>query len=75
MIDKNKRLLRETGVVRLFLALSVGLGLGTGLLAVLQASYLARVVDRVFLGGQTLSETWPWLCSLLGVIILRAGFT
>ncbi len=69
----NKRLLSETGPVRIFLALSVGLGLGTGLLAVLQASYLARVVNRVFLGGHNLGEVWILLWPLLGVIIFRAG--
>jgi len=69
----DKRLLRETGAVRLFLALSVGLGLGTGFLAVLQASYLARVVDRVFLGGKTLDEVWSWLWPLFGIIVFRAG--
>ena len=71
MIDK--RLLRETGAVRFFLALSVGFGLGAGLLAILQAGYLARVVNRVFLEGQSLSGVWPWLWPLLGVIIFRAG--
>lgn len=71
----DKRLLRETGAVRFFLALSVGLGLGTGLLAILQAGYLARVVNRVFLEGQSLSGVQPLLWPLLGVIIFRAGLT
>ncbi|SFR01368.1 thiol reductant ABC exporter subunit CydD [Desulfoscipio geothermicus] len=71
----DKRLMREAGAVRSFLALSVGLGLGTGLLAILQASYLARVVNRVSLEGQSLSGVWPWLYPLLGVIIFRAGLT
>lgn len=68
----NKKLLHETGPVRIFLALSVGLGVGTGLLAILQANYLARVVNRVFLEGQSLDDIWPWLWLLLGVIIFRA---
>ncbi|SFH41294.1 ATP-binding cassette, subfamily C, CydD [Desulfotomaculum arcticum] len=71
----DKRLLREAGAVRFFLALSVGLGLGTGLLAILQAGYLARVVNRVFLEGQSLSGVQPLLWPLLGVIIFRAGLT
>lgn len=71
MVDK--RLLNETGPVRIFLALTVGLGLGTGLLAILQASYLARVVNRVFLDGHKLGEVWTLLWPLLGVIIFRAG--
>lgn len=71
MVDK--RLLRETRAVRSFLALAVGLGLGAGLLAVLQAGLLARVVDGVFLGGLELTGVLPWLMLLLGVIILRTG--
>lgn len=67
--------MREAGAVRFFLALSVGLGLGTGLLAILQAGYLARVVNRVFLEGQSLSGVQPLLWPLLGVIIFRAGLT
>jgi len=71
MVDR--RLLREAGKVRFYLALGIGLGLGTGLMAVLQASFLARVVDRVYLGGHTQGQVWPWLWPLLGVIVFRAG--
>lgn len=70
MIDR--RLLREAREVRIFLALTVGLGFGAGLLAVLQASYLARVVNRVFLEGQGLGGVRPWLLALLGIILFRA---
>ncbi|MCL2336636.1 MAG: thiol reductant ABC exporter subunit CydD [Firmicutes bacterium] len=69
----DKRLWRETGPVRFFLALSIGLGLGAGLLAILQAGYLARIVNGVFLAGRSLSDVWLWLWPLLGIIILRAG--
>lgn len=68
----NQRLLRETREVRHYLALSVGLGLGAGLLAVMQASYLSRIVSGVFLGGQGLAEIQGWLMTLLGVILFRA---
>ncbi|MFZ5897635.1 MAG: thiol reductant ABC exporter subunit CydD [Bacillota bacterium] len=69
----NKQLWRETRAVRLSLVLTVGLGLGSGLLAILQAGYLARVVDLVFLKGRDITGVWPWLWLLLGVIVLRAG--
>jgi thiol reductant ABC exporter CydD subunit len=68
----DKRLWREARAVRFLLALTVGLGLGAGLLAVVQAGYLARVVNRVFLEGQDLSGVWLLLLALLGVIIFRA---
>ncbi|GBF35716.1 transport ATP-binding protein CydD [Desulfocucumis palustris] len=69
----DKRLFGETGPVRVFLALSVGLGLGSGLLAVLQAGCLARVVNRVFLNGNNLEDVRALLGVLLGLIIFRAG--
>ncbi|MDQ0287431.1 thiol reductant ABC exporter CydD subunit [Desulfofundulus luciae] len=70
MVDK--RLWREARAGRFLLALTVGLGLGAGLLAVVQAGCIARVVSRVFLEGQDLSGVWPLLLALLGVIIFRA---
>ncbi|MEW6273786.1 MAG: thiol reductant ABC exporter subunit CydD [Bacillota bacterium] len=71
----EKRLLREAKTVRLALALAVGAGLGAGLLAVLQAGCLARVVDGVFLGGRDLDGVRTWLWALLGIILLRAVLT
>ncbi|MDN5326201.1 MAG: ATP-binding cassette, subfamily bacterial CydD [Moorella sp. (in: firmicutes)] len=70
----NQDLIREAGRVRRQLALTVGLGLGAGLLAILQAWLLARVVNGVFLEGRELPGVWPWLMVLLGLIFLRAAF-
>ncbi|APC09343.1 ATP-binding/permease protein CydD [Moorella thermoacetica] len=70
----NQDLLREAGRVRRQLALTVELGLGAGLLAILQAWFLARVVNGVFLEGRDLPGVWPWLLILLGLIFLRAAF-
>ncbi len=70
MIDK--RLLGEARKVRLFLAFTVGLGLAAGLIVVLQAASLARVVNQVYLQGRNLKEVWPLLIMLLGLIFLRA---
>ncbi|BCV22645.1 thiol reductant ABC exporter subunit CydD [Moorella sp. Hama-1] len=70
LLERN--LLGEARRVRLHLALTVGLGLGTGLLTILQAGYLARVINAVFLGGQGLDSVRPWLLSLPLVFCLRA---
>ncbi|GFN23069.1 thiol reductant ABC exporter subunit CydD [Thermanaeromonas sp. C210] len=66
-------LLGEARRVRRYLAFTTGLGLAAGLLAILQAGYLARVVNGVFLEGRNLREVWPWLVVFLGIILLRAG--
>lgn len=68
----DKKLMHEAHKVKQFLAMTIGLGLGTGLLAVLQASYLARIVHGVFLEKQDLRGVWPWLLALLVVIFFRA---
>jgi len=69
----NRRLLAEAGTVNWYLALAVGMGLVTGMLVVLQASYLARTVSLVFLEGEGLAGVWPWLLALLAVILVRGG--
>ncbi|WP_003543183.1 thiol reductant ABC exporter subunit CydD [Desulfotomaculum nigrificans] len=73
MIDK--RLLREARRVRFYLALTVGLGTATGTVVVMQASYLARIINGVFLAGQNLRQVFPWLLILLGIILVRAALT
>lgn len=52
----DKRLWREAREARFFLVLTVGLGLAAGLLAILQASFLAQVVDLVFLRSRGSQE-------------------
>ncbi|GAB6157307.1 thiol reductant ABC exporter subunit CydD [Desulfotomaculum varum] len=73
MIDQ--RLLRETRQVRLLLAFSIGLGLLTGLVVVLQAACLARVVNRIYLQESSLKEVWPLLSIMLGLIFIRCLFS
>ncbi|WP_434073703.1 thiol reductant ABC exporter subunit CydD [Moorella naiadis (nom. illeg.)] len=70
MLERN--LLGEARRVRLHLTLTVGLGLGAGLLTILQAGYLARVINAAFRGGQGLDSVRPWLNILLLVFCLRA---
>ncbi|MBU2609572.1 MAG: thiol reductant ABC exporter subunit CydD, partial [Chloroflexi bacterium] len=58
---------------RLALALTILLGWLGGLLVILQAWFLSRVVDGVFLGKQTLTAVFPILEVLLVIILLRAA--
>ncbi len=68
----DPRLLRLTRQSRWLLALTVGLGLAAGLLAVLQARYLSLAISRVFLDGQRLDDIAGLLRLLLAVILARA---
>jgi thiol reductant ABC exporter CydD subunit len=68
-----RRLLRLARSRRLALTLTVLLGWIGGLLVILQAWFLSRIVDGVFLGGQTLAAVLPLLEILLIVILLRAA--
>ncbi len=54
------------------LAVTVGLGFASGLLLILQAGWLARVLDRVFLQGQALGEVANLLWGIAGLVALRA---
>jgi len=74
-MNLDRRLLRQALHSRLALLLTIGLGLCGGILAVFQAALLARLIDRVFLGGMSLPEARPLLLTLLGVILGRAGMT
>ncbi|HBY98368.1 MAG TPA: thiol reductant ABC exporter subunit CydD, partial [Chloroflexi bacterium] len=70
-MDRN--LLRQARIAWAALGLTVGLsGLG-GLLAVLQAWFLSRIIEQVFLDGQALAGVTGDLTLLLGVIGLRAA--
>lgn len=71
----DRRLLREARAVRLYLALAVGSGVVAGILVVLQALFLSRVVARVFLDGLTLGDVRPLLLLLLAIIVARAALT
>ncbi len=68
-----RRLLDLARSRRLPLSLTVLLGWVGGLLVILQAWFLSRAVDGVFLGRQTLAAVFPILEILLVVILLRAA--
>jgi len=69
----DTRLLRQARPVWVWLALTVALGLGGGIVTVLQARYLSRAVNAVFLAGQSLADVSPWLIILLALVVARAA--
>ncbi|MDA8219202.1 MAG: thiol reductant ABC exporter subunit CydD [Dehalococcoidales bacterium] len=74
-MNLDRRLLAQARAVQIYLALAVGAGLLTGVVVVLQAYLLSRVVGQVFLRGQALAEVQPGLAALLLVIVARAVLT
>jgi len=67
----DKRLLRQARKSQFKLLLTIGLGFAAGILTVLQAGYLSRIINAVFLNRQTLAGVNSLLALLLGVILLR----
>lgn len=70
----NHRLLDEARHARKVLILSIILGLIGGILSVLQARQISRVISQVFLEGKTLESVAVLLLIILVIIVLRAGF-
>ncbi|MHB8990832.1 MAG: thiol reductant ABC exporter subunit CydD [Chloroflexota bacterium] len=72
-MNLDKRLLDQAQSVRLYLAITVGAGLLAGVATVLQALYLSRVVNGVFLEKRTLEQVGSLLALLLLAIVARAA--
>lgn len=68
----HKQLLAETISKRRLLALVTVVNSSGGLLAVLQAYYLALSINAVFLEGAAVSAITSWLALLAAVILCRA---
>lgn len=71
----DQRLMREGRSARGVLYFAIGLGLAAGLLIILQASILARVIDAVSFQGAELAAVMPWLWGLLALFVLRAALS
>ena len=69
----DERLLAYARATRVFLFLSVALGVLSALLIVAQAWLLADVVARAFLGGRDLAQLKTPLAALLLVVLARAA--
>jgi ATP-binding cassette subfamily C protein CydD len=66
-------LFKRVGGARFWLLLSVGLGLGSGILLIVQARYLALIVHGALLQKRSMEQIWPFFGILTGIIILRAA--
>ncbi|MCA1742382.1 MAG: thiol reductant ABC exporter subunit CydD [Desulfonatronovibrio sp.] len=59
---------------RTYLALSIGLGLSSGILMIIQASFLALIIHRVIFDDQGLEDVMSGLWIILGLIVCRSLF-
>lgn len=71
----DKRLLQPAQSARPALILTIALGTIAGVVMVGQAFYLSRIINRVFLAGDSLAGIQTYLLLLLGFSLLRAGLT
>ena len=66
-------LFKRVGRARGWILLSIGLGLGSGLLLIAQARFLALIVHGAFMEAQTITRLWPFFVLLAVVVLLRAA--
>ncbi len=73
----NKKTLRwlfkRLGRARGWVLVSVGLGLGSGLLLIAQARFLSLIVHGAFMEAQTVGRLWHLFFLLVLVVLLRAA--
>lgn len=72
MVDK--RLIEQVKQHRQRFSLLVGLGVGGGILAVLQADYLAKIINGVFLERLDWTGVWHWMGVLFVIMAFRSVF-
>ncbi|MEE4266248.1 MAG: cysteine/glutathione ABC transporter permease/ATP-binding protein CydD [Desulfobacteraceae bacterium] len=70
--NARRWLFKRASGVRFWVLLSVALGLGSGLLLIAQARFVARIVHGAFIEGQGTPVLWPFFAFLVGIIAARS---
>ncbi len=73
--ETQRRLVKSSRTARRHLIVTVGFGLAETVLIIAQASLLAAVVARVFIGGESFSAVLPMLVWLVAVAVARGGIS
>ena len=71
----DRRLIAQIRFAKLYLAAVILIGFGGGVLTILQAEQLSRLVSGVFLSGNTLEDVRPGLWIIFGIVISRFFLT
>ena len=66
-------LFKRIGRARIWVLISVGLGLSSGILLIAQARFLSTIVHDAFMEKRSIDQLWPFFAALAVVIILRAA--
>ena len=73
----NRKTLRwlyqRVGLARSWILISIGLGLGGGLLLIAQARFLSLIVHGVLMEKQAIDQLWPLFVFLTAIVVLRAA--
>ncbi len=81
MISKTEKksayrwLMQQSRSTQTWISLTIGCSFASGLLFILQASLLAKIIDKAYIHHFSLHNVFIPLFILLGVIIIRAGFS
>lgn len=65
-------LLKQTAAAKTWIALSITLGLVSGILLIAQARFLALIVHAAFIEKKSVEVLWPLFGTVLGIILARA---
>ena len=65
-------LFQQVKPARGWIGLSVGLGLGSGLLLIVQAGFLARIIHGAVIDGKSKEALWPFFVALVGIYLVRS---
>jgi len=55
-----------------WIGLSVGLGLCSGLLLIVQAGFLARIIHGAVIDGKSRETLWPFFVALVSIYLVRS---
>jgi ATP-binding cassette, subfamily C, bacterial CydD len=69
----NRELLRQVKPARTFLSCAIVLGVLGAAATIAQMVFLSKIVERVFLAGESLDRVRTLLLLLLGAVVLRSG--
>jgi ATP-binding cassette subfamily C protein CydD len=65
-------LFKQISPAKAWVGLSVGLGFASGLLLIVQAGFLARIIHSAVIDGKSRETLWPLFVALVGIYLVRS---